>query len=125
MRVAVVYVLLFGGVLVLLMCALGVLTMQSAYDRLHYASAAGYGAALVALAILVRESFSLIADKAILTAAILFVCGPVVSHATARAGRIRERREWNPPTRAKQDSRELDRGRQRGGAAGAGGGSRP
>jgi monovalent cation/proton antiporter MnhG/PhaG subunit len=92
-------VLLFAGVLVMLLCALGVLAMDSAYDRLHYASAAGWGAALVALAILVRESLSLIADKALLTAAILVVCGPVLSHATARAGRIRERAAWNPAPR--------------------------
>jgi multicomponent Na+:H+ antiporter subunit G len=112
-RGAIVDVLLFGGVLVLLLCALGVLSMRSAYDRLHYASAAGYGAALVALAILVHQSLSLIANKALLTAAILVVCGPVVSHATARARRIRERGAWNP------SPREQDDGRQE-----AGGGSR-
>jgi monovalent cation/proton antiporter MnhG/PhaG subunit len=89
-------VVLFAGVLLLLACALGVLVMRSAYDRLHYASAAGWGAALVALAILVRESWSLIADKALLTATILVVCGPVLAHATARAGRMRERGAWNP-----------------------------
>jgi monovalent cation/proton antiporter MnhG/PhaG subunit len=89
--------LLFAGVVVLLSCALGVLVMGSAYDRLHYASAAGWGALLVALAILVRESWSLIANKALLTAVILVVGGPVLSHATARAGRIRERGSWNPP----------------------------
>jgi monovalent cation/proton antiporter MnhG/PhaG subunit len=96
MRSVIVDVLLFAGVAVLLLCALGLLVMASAYDRLHYASAAGWGAVLVALSILVRESLSLIADKALLTAAILVVCGPVLSHATARAGRIRERGAWNP-----------------------------
>jgi multisubunit Na+/H+ antiporter MnhG subunit len=89
-------VLLFGGVAVLSLCALGVLAMGSAYDRLHYASAAGWGALLVALAIVARESLSLIGDKALLTAAVLVVCGPVLAHATARAGRIRERGAWNP-----------------------------
>lgn len=96
MRSVIVDVLLFAGVAVLLLCALGVLVMGSAYDRLHYASAAGWGALLVALAIVVRESLSLIGDKALVTAAILVVCGPVLSHATARAGRIRERGTWNP-----------------------------
>lgn len=96
MRDVVAYVLMLAGVLLLLACALGVLVMRSAYDRLHYASAAGWGAALVAVAILVRESWSLIADKALLTAAILVVCGPVLAHATARAGRTRERGAWNP-----------------------------
>jgi multicomponent Na+:H+ antiporter subunit G len=95
----VVDVLLFAGVAMLLLCALGVLVMGGAYDRLHYASAAGWGAALIALAILVRESVSLIADKALLSAVILVVCGPVLSHATARAGRIRERGAWDPGPR--------------------------
>jgi monovalent cation/proton antiporter MnhG/PhaG subunit len=102
----IVDVLLFAGVMVLLLCALGVLVMSSAYDRLHYASAAGWGTTLVALAILVRESLSLIADKALLTAVIVVVCGPVLAHATARAGRIRERGTWDrePCRRARQGS---------------------
>jgi multicomponent Na+:H+ antiporter subunit G len=95
MRVVVSDVLLFAGVALLLLCALGMLVMASAYDRLHYASAAGWGALLIALAIVVRESLSLIGDKALLTAAVLVVCGPVLSHATARSGRIRERGAWN------------------------------
>jgi multicomponent Na+:H+ antiporter subunit G len=103
MRDVVADVLLFAGVLALLACALGVLAMRSPYDRLHYASAAGWGAALVAVAILVRESWSLIADKALLTGAILVVCGPVLSHATARAGRMRERGAWNPGSSEQED----------------------
>ena len=95
MRSAVVDVLLFSGVALLVLCALGLLVMRSAYDRLHYSSAAVWGALLVALAILVRESFSLVGDKALATAAVLVVCGPALSHATARAGRTRERRAWN------------------------------
>jgi len=105
MRDVVVDVLLFAGVGVLLMCALGVLVMGSAYDRLHYAAAAGWGALLIALSILVRESLSLIADKALLAAVVLVVCGPVLAHATARAGRIRERGAWNPPPR-RHDGKE-------------------
>lgn len=96
MRSVATDVLLLAGVLILLLCALGVLVMRSAYDRLHYASAAGWGAALIALAILVRQSLSLIADKALLTAVVVVVCGPVLAHATARAARIRERGEWDP-----------------------------
>jgi len=96
-------VLLFAGVAVLLLCALGVLVMGSAYDRLHYASAAVWGALLVALAILVDESWSLIGDKALLTAAALVLCGPVLAHATARSGRIRERGAWSPdPVRRRE-----------------------
>lgn len=105
MRNVVVDVLLFAGVLLLLLCALGVLVMGSAYDRLHYASAAGWGALLIAIAILVRESVSLIADKSILAAVVLVVCGPVLAHATARAGRIRERGVWNPDPAGHRETR--------------------
>lgn len=96
MRGIVADALLFAGVAWLLLCALGVLVMRSAYDRLHYSCAAGWGVLPVALAIVVRESLSLIGDKALLTAAVVVVCGPVLAHATARAGRIRERGRWNP-----------------------------
>ncbi|MGH2865075.1 MAG: monovalent cation/H(+) antiporter subunit G [Solirubrobacteraceae bacterium] len=106
MRSIVVDALLFAGVAVLLLCALGVLVMGSAYDQLHYAAAAGWGALLVASAIVVRESLSLIGDKALLTAGVLLVCGPVLSHATARAGRIRERGAWNPDPPGRESEAE-------------------
>ena len=51
--------------------AAGVLFMRSAYDRLHYASASGWGALLVVAAVLARESLSLIGDKALATGAVL------------------------------------------------------
>ena len=95
MREAASDALLLAGVLLLLMCAAGVLVMRGPYDRLHYAAAAGWGALLVAAAILVRESTSLIADKALASAAVLVVCGPALVHATARAARIRRRGAWN------------------------------
>lgn len=95
MRQAFADIPLFAGVALLLACALGVLVMRSAYDRLHYAAAGSWGALLVAVAILVRESPSLIGDKALATAAVLVVSGPVLAHATARAGRIRDRGAWN------------------------------
>ena len=90
-------VLLSAGVLVLLMCAAGVLLMRSAYDRLHYAAASGWGGVLVVAAVLARESLSLIGDKALVTGAALALTTPVLAHATARAARIRERGSWNAP----------------------------
>lgn len=98
MKTVVVDVLLCAGVALLLICSAGVLVMRSAYDRLHYSNAASWGVLLVAVAILVRESWSLIGDKALLIAALLAACSPAVSHATARAGRIRERGAWNAPS---------------------------
>ncbi len=94
-RDVVEYVLLALGVGIELVCALGVLAMSNVYDRLHYMAGASSGALLVALAVLVRDSFSLIADKALLVALFLMASGPIVAHATARAARIHEHGDWS------------------------------
>jgi multisubunit Na+/H+ antiporter MnhG subunit len=68
--------------------------MRDALDRIHYVGLAGYGALLVGVAIVVRESFSLIGDKALLCGAVLVVLGPILIHTTARSLRIREHGDW-------------------------------
>jgi multisubunit Na+/H+ antiporter MnhG subunit len=68
--------------------------LRNAYDRLHCLGLASYGAFLVACAILVRESFSLIGDKALLTGLVLVLFGPLLAHTTARSLRIREHGDW-------------------------------
>ena len=87
-------VLLVAGCSLEVLAVLGLVVMRDVYDRLHYVGLAGYGALLVAVGILVRESFSLIGDKALATAAVLVVLGPVLTHATARSLRIRQRGDW-------------------------------
>jgi monovalent cation/proton antiporter MnhG/PhaG subunit len=87
-------VLLALGVLIELFAVLGIVVMRDAFDRLHYVGLAGYGAVLIAVAILVRESWSLIADKALATGAVLLLVGPVLVHTTARSFRTRERGDW-------------------------------
>lgn len=97
------YVLLALGVGIEVLCALGVLVMRNVYDRLHYVGAAAFGVLLVALAVLVRDSFSLIADKALLVAVLVLTTGPIMSHATARAVRVREHGHWSV-----QESEQID-----------------
>jgi monovalent cation/proton antiporter MnhG/PhaG subunit len=87
-------VLLALGVLLELFAVLGIVVMRDAFDRLHYVGLAGYGALLIAVAILVRESWSLIGDKALATGAVLLLIGPVLVHATARSFRTRKRGDW-------------------------------
>jgi multisubunit Na+/H+ antiporter MnhG subunit len=87
-------VLLVLGVGLELFAVLGVIVMRNAYDRLHYVGVAGYGALLIAIAILARESFSLIANKALAVGAVLLLIGPVLVHTTARSFRTRERGDW-------------------------------
>lgn len=87
-------VLLIAGVVLDVFAALGMTVMRDAFDRLHYVGLAGYGAVLIAVAIVVRESWSLIGDKALLTGALLLAIGPVLVHTTARSLRTREHGDW-------------------------------
>jgi multicomponent Na+:H+ antiporter subunit G len=89
-RDAAVAALLVAGVALELLCVLGVAAMRGPYDRLHYTGPASFGAALLCGAVLAREGFSVIGDKAILIAAFLLFSSPVLVHVTARAARIRE-----------------------------------
>jgi monovalent cation/proton antiporter MnhG/PhaG subunit len=87
-------VLLILGVVLELFAVLGVVVMRDVFDRLHYVGLAGYGAVLIAVAILVRESWSLIGDKALATAGLLLIIGPVLVHTTARSFRVRRLGDW-------------------------------
>lgn len=87
-------ILLVAGCSLEVLAVIGLAVMRNVYDRLHYVGLAGYGALLVAVAIVVRESFSLIGDKALLAAGVLVLLGPFLVHATARSLRIRERGDW-------------------------------
>lgn len=106
----VVNVLLWLGVALLLICSLGLLAMRSPYDRLHYVGGASWAVLPISIAILVRESWSLIGDKALLIAILLLVLSPVMGHATARAGRIRDRGAWNAHGREHSHARERGQG---------------
>ncbi|HLH15188.1 MAG TPA: monovalent cation/H(+) antiporter subunit G [Solirubrobacteraceae bacterium] len=87
-------VLLCAGCSLQVLAVLGLVVMRNAYDRLHYLGLAGYGALLIAVAIVVRESFSLIGDKSLMTGAVLALFGPVLAHTTARSLRAREHGDW-------------------------------
>jgi monovalent cation/proton antiporter MnhG/PhaG subunit len=92
-------VLLTFGVAVELACCVGVLVMDDAYDKLHYLGPATIvGPVAIAAAIVVRESLSQAGIKALLTAGLLIVASPVLSHATARALYIRQRDHIEPST---------------------------
>ncbi len=93
-RAVVAIVLLIAGGLLELIAVLGLCVMRNVYDRLHYVGLAGFGGFLVAVAVLVRESFSLIGDKALLVGVVLVLAGPVLVQTTVRSLLIREFGDW-------------------------------
>jgi multisubunit Na+/H+ antiporter MnhG subunit len=55
------------------------------------------------VAVLVRESFSLIGDKALLVGVILVLTGPVLTQTTARSLLIRELGDWRKKARERSE----------------------
>lgn len=70
--------------------------MPGAYAKLHYQGPAStLGAALIAIAVIVHDGFAQESVKAVILALILMISSPIISHATARAAKIRSEANWN------------------------------
>ena len=99
-------VLLGVGVGAELVCCVGVLVMRTTYDRLHYSGAGStVGAFCILAAVLVREGLTSGGLEAIAAVGLLFLLGPAVVIATARAARRLEHGDLEPT------AEELERGR--------------
>ena len=106
-REAVAAVLLVAGAGLDLLSVLGLCLMRDAYSRAHYVSLAGFGALVIAVAIVFRESFSLIGDKALLVGVVLVTTGPILIHTTVRSMLTRQHGDWRA-----QIDRTVGRGKQ-------------
>ncbi len=88
-------VLLVGAVSVEFACALGLWTIRDSFDRLHFLGPAStLGPLLVAAAIVLEESLSTSGVKALVAAILLLLTSPILTHATARAARVRQYGHW-------------------------------
>lgn len=104
MTSVVIWTLVTIGVVVQLLCVLGVLLARDALDRLHFTGpAATIAPVAFALAVLVDQGpASQAGVKSVLIAVTLVLLNGALVHATARAARIREHGEW----RLSQEERE-------------------
>jgi multisubunit Na+/H+ antiporter MnhG subunit len=88
-------VLLGLAVLTVLTASLGVLVMRDPYQKLHFVTPAALVApVLVALAVLVRAGLDENTGETCLALLLMGIAGPYLSHATARAIRIRDTGDW-------------------------------
>ncbi|HLH30952.1 MAG TPA: monovalent cation/H(+) antiporter subunit G [Terriglobia bacterium] len=90
-----IHILIYAAIVIALFSVLGLLVMEDLNEKLHYlAPPATWSVALITAAIVLEEGASEATVKAILCALILLVTNPVLTHATARAARIREFGHW-------------------------------
>ncbi len=91
-------ILLAVGVLITLLSVLGMWRMRDPYQRMHYISApAALSAACFTIAIFLQDGLKPEGFKALLTTLVLMGMNTAVTHAAARALRISETKDWNPP----------------------------
>ena len=102
-RAIVAVTLLIAGGLLELLAVLGICAMRDAYDRLHYLGLVSFGAFLIGVSIVVRESFSLIGDKALLVGLVLVLAGLVLVHSTVWSLLIRELGDWRTRVRERAE----------------------
>lgn len=92
MRSLAIDILVALGVAGEAVCCLGLVTARDVFDRLHYTGAATtVPPFLFAAAILVEQGWALPSANALLIAVLLLVLNAGLTHATARAARIRLR----------------------------------
>ena len=96
-HVLAVAVLLGAAVLLTLLCAVGVLVMENPLRKLNYiAPPATLGAVLVTVAVFLSNEQKQAGLKVVFVTLLLCLINGVVTHATARAYRIRTQGDWRP-----------------------------
>jgi monovalent cation/proton antiporter MnhG/PhaG subunit len=80
-----------------LLTSVGMVLLRDVYQRIQYTyPAATVGLMAVVAAIMIHKSLSQAGIKTLVTGLIVFWTNPVISHATARAARVREFGNWTP-----------------------------
>jgi multicomponent Na+:H+ antiporter subunit G len=83
------------GIGIELLCCAGLVAMKDVFDRMHFLGpAASLGPLSIAVAITVQRGYSLASTKAFIVALILTATGPALTHALARAARVRLFEHW-------------------------------
>jgi monovalent cation/proton antiporter MnhG/PhaG subunit len=89
--------LLGVAVALCLACAIGLLTAGNPYDRLQFCSpVASVAVLLIVIAVWINDPAWQARVKSALIGVVLFAMNSILSHATARAIRIRDAGHWEP-----------------------------
>ena len=85
------------AVAIAIACSIGIATMETALERLHFsASVTSFSAGLIAVAVWIDDPNWQARLKVLLVVIVLFVMNSILSHSTARAIRIRKDKHFIP-----------------------------
>ena len=103
-----VEVLVWVAVATTLVCCLGIVVMKNLYERLHYMATVSTVATVALLAaVVIEQGWGQAAIKMSLIVVVLFLMNAVLTHATARAARVRELGHWQPAEGEKIEGLDL------------------
>jgi monovalent cation/proton antiporter MnhG/PhaG subunit len=110
-----VEVLLGIAVVTAWLCCLGILLMPNFYERLHYlSSVTTISSFSVLVAVVIREGWGQATLKTIVVCILLLLINAVVTHATARAARVRSLGHWSADPHEQVEGTESARKRRKG-----------
>ncbi|HEY5315629.1 MAG TPA: monovalent cation/H(+) antiporter subunit G [Pirellulales bacterium] len=85
------------AVAIALLSAAGMAVIRNTYQRLHFSAlVVSLSGGLIAVAVWIEQADAQARIKVILTVGLLFVMNSILTHATARAVRIRRTGSWDP-----------------------------
>ena len=89
--------LVWLAVVTSLVCCLGMVMMKDFFERLHYmATVSTVATVALLIAVVIEQGWGQAAIKMSLIVVVLFLMNAVLTHATARAARVRELGHWQP-----------------------------
>jgi multicomponent Na+:H+ antiporter subunit G len=108
--------LVWLAVVTSLVCCLGIVLMKDFFERLHYMATVSTVATVALLAaVVIEQGWGQAAIKMSLIVIVLFLMNAVLTHATARAARVRDHGHWQPAEGEKMAGLEqIGGGRQKG-----------
>jgi len=78
------------------LCCIAIVVMPNLYERLHYLSTVTTISAFsILVAVVIEEGWGQATVKTILTCVVLLLINAIVTHATARAARVRTLGHWS------------------------------
>ncbi|KTD57044.1 putative monovalent cation/H+ antiporter subunit G [Legionella santicrucis] len=83
-------IFLFLGVVLVLFSSIAFIILPTAYARLHFLTPTTLGIFLIVISILLKEGLNQQGIKSVLIFIILILIGPILTHATAREGKIQK-----------------------------------